>query len=87
MDKFLKIYNYYPWKYLKHILQSKWHYRVLKATPFFREGGLAAILWCDIDLMVPWEPINKGVGFLHSNILQHFIYKQRPERVLETRII
>lgn len=59
MNKLLERSNNYTRENHRRILQSKWHYSVLKTTPLNREVHLSPILWRDFDLMVPKEPINE----------------------------
>ena len=87
MNKFLECHNNHARKYSRRILQSKWHYIVLKTTPLSRKGCLAPILQRDFYLVVPKEPINEGVCFLATYIVQHFISEWSRERIMYRSII
>ena len=59
MNKIFESNYYYSGKNNKSIIESKWHYRVLVATPLHCKGCLMSIFLCDYDLMVAREAISE----------------------------
>ena len=59
----------------------------IEKTPFLRKCCLNSILWCDLNLMVPREPISEWIYFLSSHIIQYIISKQFRKGIMDTCIV
>jgi len=87
MNKLFESCDYHSREYYKGVLKSKGHNFILKTTPFNSEGGLMPILQHNFGLMIPWEHMSEQIGFLASNIFQHFICEWCRKWVIDTSII
>ena len=59
MYEILKRRNYYSKKNSRIILESKGHYRILIASPFYDEGCFVSILLRNSDLMIAKEAVGE----------------------------
>ena len=87
MNEILEYHDDYTPKDHRRVLQPKRHHCILEASPFCHKGRLTPILRCNLDLMVPREPICEHICFLAANIIQDLINEWSWEGIMHAGII